>query len=320
VILVGTEHGVSELDGGPLLTGRRVVWLGARSVLTHGGDVIEIAPGDRTLTHVDDATCFARTQRGLFVGIARAHLVRDGGVGESFDGVPGRDHWYTPWGGPPDTRSIAEAADGSLHVNVHVRGIDPRRLRHAALAHAATGLRVWHFKTGGAIFSTAAVVDGVVYFGSEDHSVYALRASDGSLLWKRVLPNFVQSSPAVTTDTVYIGEEDGYLVALDRSTGAIEWRTKIGRYIVLESPVYANGVVYAASQQGGFAALDAATGERLWSWRNKKVLGASPAVIDGTAYFASSDGYLYAFRLAGREGRGGSHLVERRAESRRASP
>jgi len=127
VILVGTEHGVSELDGGPLLTGHRVLWLDARSVLTDGGDVVEIAPGGGTLTHVDDATCFARTQRGLFVGTARAHLVRDGDVVESFDAVPGRDDWYTPWGGPPDTRSIAEAADGTLHVNVHVGGIPRSR-------------------------------------------------------------------------------------------------------------------------------------------------------------------------------------------------
>src|SRR6266542_383005 len=61
MILVGTENGVSELDGGPLLTGNRAMWLDARSVLTDGGDVVEIAPGGGTLTHVDDATCFART-------------------------------------------------------------------------------------------------------------------------------------------------------------------------------------------------------------------------------------------------------------------
>ena len=47
----------------------------------------------------------------------------------------------------------------------------------------------------------------------------------------------------------------------------------------------------------GFYALDAATGRVLWSWRNGRVLGASPAVIGGTAYFASWDKYLYAFRL-----------------------
>jgi hypothetical protein len=39
-----------------------------------------------------------------------------------FDAVEGRDAWYTPWGGPPDTRSISEWWD-DVYVNVHVGGI-----------------------------------------------------------------------------------------------------------------------------------------------------------------------------------------------------
>ena len=42
---------------------------------------------------------------------------------ESFERMPGRDGWYTPWGDPPDTRSIAEDAGGPLYVNVHVGGV-----------------------------------------------------------------------------------------------------------------------------------------------------------------------------------------------------
>jgi photosystem II stability/assembly factor-like uncharacterized protein len=41
---------------------------------------------------------------------------------ESFDGAPGRQDWYTPWGAPPDARSIAIDGD-RLYVNVHVGGI-----------------------------------------------------------------------------------------------------------------------------------------------------------------------------------------------------
>jgi photosystem II stability/assembly factor-like uncharacterized protein len=41
---------------------------------------------------------------------------------EAFDRAEGRGDWYTPWGGPPDTRSITEwGAD--VYVNVHVGGI-----------------------------------------------------------------------------------------------------------------------------------------------------------------------------------------------------
>jgi hypothetical protein len=71
------------------------------------------------------ATCVAMTD-AIHVGTSEARLLRlDGStlvpvVG--FDAVDGRDGWSTPWGGPPDTRSISEwGAD--VYVNVHVGGI-----------------------------------------------------------------------------------------------------------------------------------------------------------------------------------------------------
>ena len=42
---------------------------------------------------------------------------------ESFDRIPTRDEWYTPWGGPPDTRSITVSSDDDVLVNVHVGGV-----------------------------------------------------------------------------------------------------------------------------------------------------------------------------------------------------
>lgn len=59
------------------------------------------------------------------VGTAEAHVFRLGDTAnlvESFEGVVGRDEWYTPWGGPPDVRSISSSS-GTVLVNVHVGGI-----------------------------------------------------------------------------------------------------------------------------------------------------------------------------------------------------
>jgi hypothetical protein len=70
--------------------------------------------------------CIADTVAGVLVGTSHAHLLRVSGPGvervDAFDEAPGRDGWYTPWGGPPDTRSIAEN-DGVVFANVHVGGI-----------------------------------------------------------------------------------------------------------------------------------------------------------------------------------------------------
>jgi hypothetical protein len=70
--------------------------------------------------------CLADTRAGLIVGAAEARLFRVAGQGlepvVAFDEVQGRAEWYTPWGGPPDTRSITEDGD-AVYVNVHVGGI-----------------------------------------------------------------------------------------------------------------------------------------------------------------------------------------------------
>jgi hypothetical protein len=71
--------------------------------------------------------CLLATEEGLFVGTAEAGLLRyvDGELlpVKGFMEVEGRGGWYTPWGGPPDTRSMARDGGGRLHVNVHVGGI-----------------------------------------------------------------------------------------------------------------------------------------------------------------------------------------------------
>ena len=72
------------------------------------------------------STCIAATDDDVFVGSSQARLFRvvDRGTKPvvSFDAAEGRSSWYTPWGGPPDTRSISEW-DEALYVNVHVGGI-----------------------------------------------------------------------------------------------------------------------------------------------------------------------------------------------------
>jgi hypothetical protein len=72
--------------------------------------------------------CLADTVAGVIVGTSQAHLFRvvppptPLEIVTGFDVVAGREDWYTPWGGPPATRSISED-DDAVYVNVHVGGI-----------------------------------------------------------------------------------------------------------------------------------------------------------------------------------------------------
>ncbi len=42
---------------------------------------------------------------------------------------------------------------------------------------------IWKFSTGDGGWTAPAVVDGVVYIGSDDHNVYALNSTTGAKLW-----------------------------------------------------------------------------------------------------------------------------------------
>jgi len=63
---------------------------------------------------------------------------------------------------------------------------------------------------------TVAAVNGAVtvYFGSLDHSVFALDAGLGTVNWIYATGNYVDSSPTVVNGLLYIGSNDGNLYEL----------------------------------------------------------------------------------------------------------
>ena len=148
--------------------------------------------------------------------------------------------------------------------------------------------------TYGAVHHSPAVVDGVVYSGSDGNRTsraYALNARTGARLWSDTIGLPPVSSPAVANGLVYIGYWD-YVLALDASTGATVWsyETYCGRDA---PPTVANGVVYVASADIGNCepyvwALDAQTGARLWKSLVVGAVPTSPAIANGLVYIGSN--------------------------------
>jgi hypothetical protein len=136
-LVVGTADGLHEIDTRPraALRGHAVTALAcaeSRWWAILDGTSIWRTPNLvdwQELTRVDQlqASCLSASTAGLLVGTSSAHLFRlmKGGLQriDSFEDVDGRADWHTPWGGPPDTRSIASTPQGVTYVNVHVGGI-----------------------------------------------------------------------------------------------------------------------------------------------------------------------------------------------------
>jgi len=101
---------------------------------------------------------------------------------------------------------------------------------------------------------TAVVVaGGRLYVAQRDaHTVHALKADDGSLLWSYTAGSRVDSPPTVHGGRVYFGSADGWMYCLRAEDGALAWRFRVApesRQIVaygqLESvwPVHGNVLV-----------------------------------------------------------------------------
>ena len=175
------------------------------------------------------------------------------------------------------------------------------------------GSLAWKFPTGAAIWSSPAVVNGVVYFGSEDHYVYALNAKTGKELWKYPTRGMVQSSPAVVDGVLYVGSDDGNVYALRTApalslTGRLIWSYFIGGQIWSPAVSSDGSMVYVGGSHGNVYALR--TGPTVpKAEREARVfpsgpIRSGPVVVDNVVYFGSEpgDGYsggVYAVKADG---------------------
>ena len=145
------------------------------------------------------------------------------------------------------------------------------------------------------------MANGVVYFGCDDHNVYALNASTGAKLRSFTTGDIVYAPPVVVNGVVYIGSDDYSMYALNASTGAKLWSFTTGAYI-WSAPAVANGVVYVASTSTdtNVYALNASTGAELWSFSpgTNGYFVSAPAVANGAVYVNSVDRNVYALNAS----------------------
>lgn len=161
-----------------------------------------------------------------------------------------------------------------------------------------TGREKWHFKTGGAVFSTPHIENGTVYFGSADHFVYAVDAITGALKWKTETGGAVFAGAALAQGVVCIASVDTRIYGLEAATGKILWTGQgAGMY---QSKAATDGTrFFVGGWDNYFRAFDVLSGQELWknkfgrSFYYSPAIG-SPTVGDGKVFVTSNDGVLHA--------------------------
>lgn len=116
---------------------------------------------------------------------------------------------------------------------------------------------------------------------------------DLKLLWTYEAGESIESSAAIVGGTVFVGSQKGELVSLNLDNGAVYWKYHTDSPIGESSPAYSGGVVYIGDLGGWFHAVNASDGKKLWAFKSASEIKSSPVVIGDRVLIGSYDQYLY---------------------------
>jgi outer membrane protein assembly factor BamB len=147
----------------------------------------------------------------------------------------------------------------------------------------------------------------MLYFGTQDGTVYGIDAGTGRIRWTYHASGAVKGAIAYANGNVYFADYAGRAYAVRASNGHQIWAVAtngaqdgFGSGNFYSSPAVAFGRVYIGNTDGRVYSFAAATGQLAWATATGAYVYSSPAVADipglgPTVYIGSYDGNLYAF-------------------------
>ncbi|MGH9254720.1 MAG: PQQ-binding-like beta-propeller repeat protein [Vicinamibacterales bacterium] len=194
-----------------------------------------------------------------------------------------RETGLLKWTRPLDTAVAPTVGDGRVFIASD---------NAISCLDGATGMHLWSAPMEAALAAPLVWDAGWVIALGDAGDVFAFRAADGRLMWRRLVGS-TSSHAAVPggRNALYLSLSDGRVVALALQTGDLLWERKLSG--TLSQPATGRDRVFVGSTDNYFYALNAESGAEEWKWRNGgDVIGAA---VDGDlVYFVSLDNIIRA--------------------------
>jgi outer membrane protein assembly factor BamB len=197
-------------------------------------------------------------------------------------------------------------AYGTLYCTLLLRSKGAGGGRVVAVS-AKDGHTKWSMPLPSRSESSPLVDHGTVFFGSENGTVYALRARDGFIRWRFHAGGAVKGGPALDGHgRLFFGDYSGHVQAIRESNGTLIWRRGtsgglfgFGSGNFYATPSVAYGRVYLGNTDGNVYSYATLDGALAWRTHTGNYVYSSAAVgqVDGiapTVYVGSYDGTMYA--------------------------
>jgi eukaryotic-like serine/threonine-protein kinase len=158
--------------------------------------------------------------------------------------------------------------------------------------------QLWTYEAGDSIDSSAAIVGGTVFAGSQKGELVALNLDNGAVYWKYSTGAPIgESSPAYSGGVVYVGDLAGVLHAVNAPDGKLLWTFKAGNEIK-SSPVVVGDRVLIGSYDQHLYCLSTRNGSVIWKFRTEGPVHSTPSISGGLAFIAGCDEVFRGIRIA----------------------
>jgi outer membrane protein assembly factor BamB len=225
------------------------------------------------------------------------YFVNNGGTAWAVNAETGKSFWSR------DIANLNASSPAWAGGRLFIATLSPGAI---VCLDAKTGKPIWRQSLPSRAESSPIVVRGVVYFGSEDGTVYAYSARNGHRVWTYHANGAVKGGLALDRGRLYFGDYSGEVTALRLSDGSRVWSTGTngasfnrsgqfyGTAAVAFGRVYlgnTDSFVYSFVESNGQLAWRSGTGAYVYS---AAAVGDVPR-LGPTVFIGSYDGNFYAY-------------------------
>jgi outer membrane protein assembly factor BamB len=269
----GIESGAAIVDG--------VVYVGALD-----GKLYAVSLADGSQVWVYEATDEIKASPSVRDGTV--YVGDSGGVFHAVDAATGNARWTFEAEG-----EIVSSAN--FHEKRIVFGSNDQFL----YCLKQDGSLAWKIETGGYVYGTPAIVDGVAYSAGCDGFLRAIDISSGEQGAQIHIGAYIGASPSVRDGVAYMGTFENQVVAVDLAAGELVWayENPERQFPYLSSAALGEDRLIVGGRDKSVHAIKLEDGSALWSYRTKAKVDSSPVISGERVYVGSMTGELFAFNV-----------------------
>ena len=194
----------------------------------------------------------------------------------SYDTATGEELWVARISNPLYSWVVVE--DGSVYAacqNGVIQAFD-----------AGTGEKRWEIDTGGGMTAAPSISEGLLIVPTQDRQILILVGETGQTRLAYVLRGTVEGGAAISHGTAVMGDLQGLVRAIDIRAQNLPLEKTVLRF-------------WAQFYIWGMAPFPPGQSGVVWTHRIGEDVRAPAAIASNRAYFATTEGNVYAFSLGG---------------------